>query len=56
MMFYLVNCEELDGKSLLEYIESQNVRLQVRFTGFTQWSWSQRHDKHDKGTLPLVIF
>ena len=27
IMFYLVNSEELDGKSLLEYIDSQNVRL-----------------------------
>ena len=26
-MFYLVNREEFDGKSLLEYIESENVRL-----------------------------
>ena len=26
-MFYLVKCEEFDGKSLLEYIDSQNVRL-----------------------------
>ena len=26
-MFYLVKCKELDGKSLLEYIDSENVRL-----------------------------
>ena len=26
-MFYLVKCEEFENKSLLEYIESQNVRL-----------------------------
>ena len=26
-MFYLVKCEEFDDKSLLEYIDSQNVRL-----------------------------
>ena len=26
MMFYLVKCKEFDDKSLLEYIDSQNVR------------------------------
>ena len=26
-MFYLVRCKEFDGKSLLEFIDSQNVRL-----------------------------
>merc|ERR1712087_167821 len=26
-MFYLVKCKELNGKSLLEYIDSENVRL-----------------------------
>ena len=27
MMFYNVKCKYLDDKSLLEYIESENVRL-----------------------------
>ena len=27
IMFYLVKCEELDDKSLLEYVDSEGVRL-----------------------------